>query len=266
MLNNEVLLAHIYRYAEFLPSCSVDTKKEFYKKGCEIFKRNKMEDHAIYCRNNMLVEQFYTNHVLPAEFRDLQTEAVNNVPWMVGLSYIYNNVGLAYLYCGQATEAVSYFDHGISYAKNQNRIVQKLALESNRMIAESYSFNDIEEKRIRLLMRQLFDGMGTKMLPFLAADYALNILAVTYRQDKTLGYELIRTHPINELINEAFKRNLMCASERILQMQYLASKYNNAFPLLEICNIPKITNIASGKRKEFILRYGFNPCEFNTWM
>jgi len=265
-LENEILLAQICRYAEFLPNCSIHTKKELYMKGCEIFKRNNMEDHAIYCKNNMLVEQFYTDQVFPEEFKNLQIEAVNNVPGMVGLSHIYNNVGIAYLYCGQATEAVDFFDHGLDYAMHQDRIVQKLALESNKMIAECYSFNNVEENRIRFLMRQVFDGMGIKKLPFLAADYVLNILAVAYRQNQRLGYELIKTHPIKELINESFKRNLMCASERILQIQYLASHYKGSFSLLEACDIPRITNIASGKRREFILRYGLNPFDFNTWM
>jgi hypothetical protein len=265
-LDNEILLAQIYRYAEFLPNCSTHTKKELYTKGCEIFKRNGMEDHAIYCKNNMLVEQFYTDHVDPEEFRDMQIEAINNVPGMVGLSHIHNNVGIAYLYCGQATEAVDFFDRGLDYAVYQDRIVQKLALESNKMIAQSYSFNNIEEKDIRFLMRQIFDGMGIKKLPFLAADYVLNVLAVAYRQNQRFGYDLIKTHPIKELINESFKRNLMCASERILQIQYLESQYKDAFPLLEACDIPKITNIASGKRREFILRYGLNPFEFNTWL
>jgi len=265
-LGNEVLLAHVYRYAELIPNYSVDTRIELYKKGYQIFKKNNMEDHAIYCMNNRLVEQFYTDHVSPEEFKDLQTEAVNNVPGMVGLSHIYNNVGIAFLYCGQAAEAVNYFDHGLDYAKNQDRIVQKLALESNKMIAESYSFNTIEEKRIRFLMRQIFDGMGTKKLPFLTADYVLNILAVAYRQDKKLGYELIKTHPVSELVNQSFRRNRQCASERILHMQYLASHYNDAFLVLEECGIPKITNIASGKRRDFILQYGYNPIDFNTWL
>jgi hypothetical protein len=46
----------------------------------------------------------------------------------------------------------------------------------------------------------------------------------------------------------------------------ISSKYNDFFPLLEYCIIPKISDISSGKRREFILRYGFNPCDFNTWM
>ncbi|MDR2942625.1 MAG: hypothetical protein LBV17_08560 [Treponema sp.] len=265
-LNNEVLLAQVYRYAELIPNCSANTRNELYEKGYQVFKKNDMEDHAIYCINNKLVEQFYTDHVYPEEFKDLQIEAVNNVPGMVGLSHIYNNVGIAYLYCGQATEAVNFFNHGLDYAKNHDRIVQKLALESNKMIAESYSYNTVEEKRIRSLMRQIFDSMGIKKLPFLTADYVLNILAVAYQQDLRLGYELIKTHPISELVNESFRRNLMCASERILQMQYLASHYNDSFPLLEVCNIPKITNIASGKRRDFILQYGYNPFDFNTWL
>jgi len=265
-LNNEVLLAQVYRYAYFIPDCSIDTQKDFYKKGYEIFKRNSMEDHAIYCKNNMLIEQFYTDHVFPEEFREMQIEAVNNIPGMVGLSHIYNNVGVAYLYCGRAAEAVDFFDHGLNYAMTQDRIVQKLALESNKMIAECYSFNIVEEKRIRFLLRQIFDSMGLEKLPFLAADYTLNVLAVAYKQNPRLGYDLIKTHPIDKLINESFKRNLLCASERILHLQYFSSHYKDLFPLLEICKIPKIDDIASGKRRQFIIQYGINPFDFNTWL
>ena len=265
-LNNDILLAHVYRYAEFLPNCSVDAKKEFFLKGYEIFRQNSMEDHAIYCKNNMLVEQFYTDRVLPEEFREMQTEALNNVPGMIGLSHIFNNTGVAYLYCGRPSEASDYFTRGLGYAVYQDRIVQRFALESNKMIAESYSFALVEETRIRALVRQIFDGMGIRKLPFLTADYILNILAVAYRQNPRFGLELIETHPIDTLINESFRHNLMCASERILHLQYLASHHTYTFPLLEICNIPEITNTACGKRKEFILKYGYNPFEFNTWL
>ncbi len=265
-LNNEILLAQVYKCADLLPNCSVAERLSLYETAYNIFKRNNMEDHAIYCKNNMLIEQFYTDNVTTAEFKDLQVEAVNNVPGMVGLTHIFNNVGVAYLYCGQPTEAIELFNRGLEYAKVQNRVVQKFALESNKMIAESYSYNAIDENRIRLLMRQIFDGMGIKNLPFLSADYVLNILSVAFHQSEQLGKELISTYPIKELINESFCHNLLCASERILQMQYLAAHYSNSFPLLSICNIPKIVNIAQGKRKDFIIRYGFNPFDFSTWM
>lgn len=266
LLNNEILLAQVYKCADLLPDCSQSEKLDMYNKAYAIFKNNNMEDHAIYTKNNMLIEQFYTNNVSTDEFQNLSTEAINNVPGMVGLTHIFNNVGVAYLYCGRATEAIEIFDKGLQYAKYQNRIVQQLALESNKLIAESYSFCMIDENRIRLLMRQIFDAMGTSRLPFLSADYMLNILAVAYRQNASFGLELCDTYPVDKLINASFERNLLCASYRILQMQYLAAHYGNKFPLLYRCNIPKIVDMSKGKRKEFILKYGYNLFDFSTWM
>ncbi len=265
-LNNDILLAQVYKCADLLPNCSQTEKMSLYGQAYNIFKNNNMEDHAIYCKNNMLIEQFYSDSVSTEEFKDLSVEAINNVPGMVGLTHIFNNVGVAYLYCGRPTEAIEIFNRGLEYAKYQNRIVQKLALESNKLIAESYSFQTIDENRIRLLIRQIFDAMGIRKLPFLSADYLLNILSVAYHQNPNFGMELIYEYPIKELINESFRRNLLCASERILQMQYLAANYGKKFPLLHMCSIPSIPNAARGKRKEFIVKYGFNPFDFSTWM
>lgn len=265
-LNNDILLAQVYKCADLIPGCSQTEKLELYDKAYNIFKSNNMEDHAIYCRNNMLIEQFYSDSVFVEDFKDMSIEAINNVPGMVGLTHIFNNVGVAFLYCGLAAEAIDIFNRGLEYARFQNRTVQKLALESNKLIAESYSFNIIDENRIRFLIRQIFDGMGTKRLPFLSADYLLNILSVAYHQNVSLGYELINTYPIVELINESFKRNLLCASERILLLQYLSTHYGEKCPLIHICKIPKIPNTARGKRMEFILKYGYNPFDFSTWM
>ncbi len=266
VLNNEILLAQVYKCADLIPNCSLVEKISLYDKAYDIFKRNNMEDHAIYTKNNMLIEQFYTDKVSTEEFKNLSVEAINNVPGMVGLTHIFNNVGVSYLYCGRPTEAIEIFNRGLEYAKYQNRIVQKLALESNKMIAESYSFCLIDENRIRLLMRQLFDSMGVDRLPFLSADYMLNILAIAYRQNATFGLELVNSFPIEKLINASFERNLLCASYRVLQMQYLAANYGDKFPLLNTCKIPQIQDTARGKRKEFILKYGYNLFDFSTWM
>lgn len=267
-LENDILLGHVYRYAEFLPNCSENEKMDLYDKGYQIFKNNNMLDHAIYCRNNKLIHQFYSPDVFPEKFRELQEEAVNSVPGMVGLSHIYNNVGVAYLYSGDAPTAISYFKHGLDYAKFQDRIVQKLALKSNEMIARSYSFDVINEQEYYLLLRQIFDGMGLKRLPFLSADYALNVLSVAYRQNVKLGAELIGHFPFKELINRAFATNAMGSGERLLQLQYLAAHYGEAFPLLEQCSIPpkNYLTVPCGKKKEFILRYGYSPFEFDTWL
>lgn len=263
-LNNEILNAQIYKCADFLPDCSYDERMHLYEEGYKIFKRNNMDDQAIYCKNNMLIEQFYSDKVYPSEFNDLLSEAVNNVPGMVGLTHIFNNVGVAYLYSGQSDIAIDIFNKGIDHAVYQNRMLQKLALESNKMIAESYSFSIIEEKRIRLFFRQLFDSMGTNRLPFLTADFALNVLSVSLRQNDYVAEEIINDFPVVELINNSFI-NSLCISERILMLQYMTAKYSSV-NLMNLCNIPKINIEAFGKRKEFILRYGFNPFEFSTWM
>ena len=265
-LNNEILLAQVYKCADLISNCSQTEKMCLYEKAHKIFKKNCMEDHAIYAKNNMLIEQFYTDKISVEEFQDLSAEAINNVPGMVGLTHIFNNVGVAYLYCGRPTEAIEVFNHGLEYAKFQNRIVQKLALESNKLIAESYSFCRIDENRIRLLLRQLFDSMGIKKLPFLSADYLLNILSVAYRQNTFFGQELVNAFPVEKLINASFSRNLLCASYRVLQMQYLAATYGDKFPLLNTCNIPAIPDSTTGKRKDFILKYGYNLFDFSTWM
>lgn len=265
-LNHEILLAHIYRYAEFLPNCSTQEKIELYDIGYQIFQKYSMEDHAIYCKNNKLVEQFYTDYVRTDEFKDMQVEAINNVPGMVGLSHIYNNVGVAYLYNAQVDNAIEYFDKGLEYARNQDRIVQNLALESNKMIAESYSYCNVGENRIRFLMHRIFDGLGLKRLPFLAADYALNVLAVAYRQNVTFAEELINTFPLDILMQKSYDTSNINAGERLLQMQYLDIHYGIHFPLLSKCRIPTNLNSTGGKRKDFILCHGLNPFDFETWL
>lgn len=263
-LNNEILNAQIYKCADFLPNCSFNEKMHLYEEGYKIFKRNNMDDQAIYCRNNMLIEQFYSDKVYPNEFNDLLSEALNNVPGMVGLTHIYNNVGVAYLYSGQSDIAIDIFSSGIDRAIYQNRMLQKLALESNKMLAESYSFSVIDEKRIRFFFRQLFDSMGVNRLPFLTADFALNVLSVSLKQNVNLAIEILNDFPVFKLINNSFC-NSLCISERILMIKFLSSKYPS-IKLLELCNIPNIAIEAYGKRKEFILKYGFNPFEFSTWM
>ena len=265
-LKNDLLLAQVYRYAEFIPDCSRNDRLDMYEKGINIFYKHSMEDHALYCKNNMLIEQFYTNTIHPEQFKEMQIEAVNNVPGMIGLSHICNNVGVAYLYCGFAQNAIDYFDRGLEYAQSHSRIVQNLALESNKIIAESYSYNTISENRIRLLLQRIFDGMGLKKLPFLAADYALNVLSVAYKQKISLGKELLCQFPVAELVRNSFATNLMNASERCLQLQYLHQKYGDAFLFLEECKIPTGLKCSSGKRTEFILKYGLNPLDLEIWL
>lgn len=265
-LENELLFAQLYRYAYFLPNCSENRKKELFDEGCAIFRKNGMEDQYIYCLNNKLIQQFYTDTVTAEEFRAMQIEAVNNVPGMVAMSHIFNNVGVAYLYCGQSDSAIEFFTKGLDYAKYQGRLVQKLAIESNMIIAECYSYSTVAENRLKLLMRRIFDGMGLEKLPFLSADYVLNILAVSYKQSPLLAEELIHSFPIKKLIDSSFRGNYMGVAERVLQMQCLASHFSGFRVIMDNCAIPKLTIQAKGKRATFISQYGLSPFDFATWL
>lgn len=265
-VDNEILKAHVYRYADFLPNCTKEFKEDLYQAGYDIFKQNSMDDCAIYCKNNQLVEQFYTDRVYPSMFKDLMNEAKTTVPGLVGLSHIYNNAGVACLYGGAPDEAIDYFNDGITYAANQHRIVQKLGLKSNKMIALSYSCVTIDENEIEALLRQIVDGMGINKLPFLSADYALNVIAIAFRQKPVFAKKLINIYKIEDLINVAFATNPMGANHRLLQMQYLSKHYGEYFNLLEKCEIPRIKPQALGKRDKFIEKYGYNPFDFETWL
>ena len=79
-LNNDILLAHVYRNSFFLNQFSFSQRLQLLDEAYDIFLKNKMEDHAIYCKNNKLVRQFDTNNVSVYDFLSLQEEAVHNVP------------------------------------------------------------------------------------------------------------------------------------------------------------------------------------------
>ena len=266
IVNNDILYGLIYKYAEFIPNLNYNERQEMYQKGYSIFRKNQMEDHAIYCKNNMLVEQFYTDRVVPEQFSEMLMEAISSVPGMIGLSHIYNNTGVAYLYCGQTENAIDCFDRGIAYSKGNDRIVQNLALETNKMVAESYSYSSIDENRIRFLMRRIMDGMGLNKLPFLAADYILNILAIAFNQNIDLGKELIEDYPMNEIFQKSFMASDINSQERLWQLQYMEKKYGDSFKILNNIVIPNGIGCPSGKRKNFIDSYGLSPFDFNTWI
>lgn len=266
ILDNELLTAQLYRYAEFIPNCSRDMRIKLYNRGSDIFKKYCMEDQSLYCKNNMLIEQFYTDDVDPEAFKEMQVEAVNNVPGMAGLSHIYNNVGVAYLYCGYPEIAIDYFKRGLIHAQSKARIVQNLALETNKIIAESYSFHQVAETQLLLLMRRIFDGMGINKLPFLAADYALNVLAVAYHQRIEFGQELIQRFPIERLLKKSFEVSTINITERFLQLQYMHTRYGDKFTLLKDFKLPTSVYETSGKRKDFITRYGINPFDLEIWL
>lgn len=263
-LENDILLAHVYRNSYFLDNISLNTKLEMMERAYVIFTENQMEDHAIYCKNNKLVRQFDTERISTYDFLDLQEEAIYNVPGLVGMAHILNNTGAALLTNGLPDEAIPYFEKGLDYAHRPERIIQKIALLSNKLIAQAYCFVEIKENELKKILQLIFDNKEALNLPFLSARYALNIISVAYSKNKELGQELLRVYPVNELIRKSLLANPLGSGQLLLQIAVLKNKYGK---INELTDFSKPSNFldAKGIRKEFITKNTFNPCSFSTW-
>lgn len=263
-LDNEILLAHVYRYAHFLPQCTLSDRRELLTKAQQIFTNNKIEDNAIYCLNNNLIHDFYKDSVNVRAFRDMQQEAVNNVPGLVGMSIIYNNTGVAYLYKGEAEEAITYFTKGLEYARD--RLFQKIGLMCNRLIAKDYGFMCVEENEIRKVVNYIFDTCGTTRLPFITANNIMNVLAIALKQHPGLANDLLVHYPIKSLIKAALTPNQMGSGSLALQISILDSKYKEFRGTMSDIEIPSLLSSVSGIRLNFLQRHDYNPAISNAWL
>lgn len=262
-LDNEILLAHVYRYSHFLPHCTRKEKQDLLKTAENIFEKHNIEDHAIYCLNNSLIHQFSMDKINLRSFQLMQEKAIANVPGLVGMSYLYNNTGVAHLLTGNPVEAIEYFKKGLDYA--HDRVVQKLGLISNSLIAKAYSYQTIDEDELRMTLRLIFDGMGKSTLPFITSQYVMNVISIALQKRMALANDLLHEFPIIALIQCGLDTNIMGSGSITEQMSVLSQKYSD-FHLLDQLRLPLQRTPISGIRLEFIRRYGYNPFFFNAWL
>ena len=263
-LDNDILLAHVYRNAYFFNDISFAEKMNMMDHAYNIFSNNNMMDHAIYSKNNKLVRQFDTDSVSVYDFLTMQEEAVHNVPGLVGMSHILNNVGAALLTSGHPDQSIEFFDKGLDYAYRPERSIQKIALLSNRAIAKTYCFAHVEEKELKMILNLIFDNKEVLNLPFLSARYALNIVAIGFNQSPELGYELLQMYPVNKLIQTSLDGHRLGSGQLLLQVDTLTKKYGKIAHLADIHRGEHYLD-AMGIRKEFIVKSTYNPCSFSTW-
>lgn len=264
-LDNDILLAQVFRYAYFFRQYNLREQCEMLKKAEDIFTTNQMEDQAIYCINNRLTYQFESENINVREFKRMSEEAIYNVPGLVGMSHILSNTGVAYLMKGNPEESMTYFEKGLDYAKNQERGVQKAAIMCNRLIAKSYCYEEIKLNELTRIMNLLFDTMGFEKLPFITARLVMNVISVAFKQDENLAIELLRKYPIKSLIRKGIHNNKMGSAQLKLQMEYLDTKYN-LFDLYDSHLFSAGTDCVNGLQRDYILKYGLNPFVFCTWL
>ena len=256
---NDLLLAHVYRYSHFLYKSRDEQIAKLWEAE-EIFNAYEVEDHALYCRNNRLIHQFYSDNINMKEFRQLQQTAINNTPGLVGMCYIYNNLGVAYLYSGDPEQAIEYFHKGLDYARE--RIVQRLGLSVNILIAKTYMYEKTSEEELQKIMNYIFDSLESKEIPFISANYAVNLISIAVNQDISLARFLTEKYPVADLVCKAFSGNIMGSGSLKLQLARLNSLYDNILPV----SYPQSVSSISGFRERFIERNGLNPAIFNAWL
>ncbi len=260
-----LLVAHTYRYANLFANYSLQTKEQLLLQARSIFSEHNVEDHAIYCENNLLINQFYTDHIDVLRFREMQQEAVNNVPGLVGMSLILNNTGVAHIYSGRPDEAIDYFRKGLDYSRD--RVAQKLGLMTNIIIVKSYCMEKIDEKEFKSVLNYIFDTLGTEKLPFLAANYIANIISVALQQDAKLAKQFVHDYPIFQVLQSALSPNQLGSGSLAMMLDLLGRRYPQFGSLgFDTLNIPKQRSPISGQREKFIKNHFLNPVIFNAWL
>ena len=262
-LDNELLLAHVFRYVDFFKKMDRKRKVDCLEKAKTIFVKNKVEDHAIYCENNKLIQQFYSPKIKTRDFKKMHEEAIHNVPGLVGMSIICNNTGVSYLYTGNPESAVEYFDKGMDYAEDHP--IQYFGLKCNKLIALDYGLNDIEEKVIRRTISEIIDNFGIESFSFITANYLLNLLAIVLRQIPKSYRSIVNDYPIFEIINNAIKINQLGSGSLTTQLSALSLHYNQ-FSVDKIAKLRSPNSQISGIREMFIKSNSYNPTIFNAWL
>ncbi len=262
-LDNELLLAHVYRLGFLFQGWSIEKKKDSLIDASIIFRNNGIEDHSIYALNNRYIFDFYNDKVNINNYTELVNRASKNVPGLVGMSIVYNNAGVACLYSTDFENAISYFSRGLDFT--HGRIVQKLGLMSNLLIAKDYSLCKIDDKDIQIAFKMTIDTFEISNLDFIAINYLFNILIIAHKHNVSLKEELFESNKdmILRILKKALKPGQMGTGSLVEQLTYIDS--NKILALGEL-QIPTKRSSINGVRLRFVQKYGYNPIIFNAWL
>lgn len=261
-LDNDILRAHVLRYSNFFNDVSFNNKIQMLEEASQIFERHNIEDHAIYCTNNYLINQFYTDHIDLKAFHCMQEKAVYNVPGLVGMSYIFNNTGVAFMYNHHYDEAIELFYKGLAYAKY--RPMQKFGLLNNILIAKHCNMDNIDNNEIHRFIGNVFDLYGCDNSPFLTANFVANAVSIAAQKDYSLAKDLINCFPVVKLFQNALSCGQFGTGSLSMHLSLLQNKYNSLLPLE--FKFPNKSTPISGIRMRFLKDRMLHPTIFNAWL
>lgn len=257
-LNCEILQAHVHRYSFFMSGSTFESRDPLLSSARDIFQRNNMEDHSVYCENNRLMRYFYCNEMSALSFEELFERAASDVPGLVGMPILLNNTGAALIYEGRYEDAIKYLQKGLRrFPQSDHRI----GLISNILIAKRRLGEKVPEQEIREVIS------AAQCLPpelhFMTAHFVLNSLAVA-QQQRELIEEFVEDSGIFHMISSALQPKFPGHSSLSNQLDYLVNKDSkfDSFAQGRRAEHP----VSPGRRGRFIKATGMNPTILNAWL
>lgn len=260
-INIELINAFVWRYAGFNPTLNTESKNELLHQSVSIFEHNHILDQAVYCSNNLLFSQFYNNSINITDFNRLNEKAINDVPGLVGMSYVYNNVGVANLYYGNPEEAIQKFKIGQSYAKE--RPFQLYGLKTNELIASSFLGIKSDEEELLKTVKCMDQALGTHDTVFLTANYMANIIAIAANDNVSLANKVIEDFSLNALFDKALNPNMFGFQSLYHQLNMIKEKYPRVRLKIRKMNVAALLN---NQRTAYMKKNLQHPTIYNTWL
>lgn len=252
---NEILVAHTYRYAHFIPNKGKNDQIALLRKAQDIFDRKSMMDHSIYCENNRLLSYFYNEEISLSSFDEMLARAQSNVPGLVGMSTILNNVGVAHLYHSQLTDAIECFEKGLRHHPDPTK---ELGLRANLLTAKARAGQKEDEIAIRNLVEHAVIHFGPGPFAFLGANNLINILKTCPLE---FARDLVSSYPIHQTIVDALSDSL--GSSSLTAQVQANARFLDILGLKLDGVLPSRTG--QGIRQKFVEVTGYNPAIYNVW-
>ena len=257
-LSSEILQAHVDRYSYFIRGTTHESRDPLLRSAEEVFRRNNMEDHSVYCENNRLMRYFYCDEMSALSYAELVNRAAENVPGLVGMPILLNNTGAALIYEGCYEDAVRYLKRGLRHFPQQDH---RIGLMSNLLIAKQRAGDGIDERDVRNVIDSAL--CLPPDLHFLSAHFILNGLAAV-REQPDLLKEFTENPEVSRSIQSALTPQCPGHSSLSDQLNYLADK-NDRFQALAGSAQGRFKT-SPGRRGRFIKTTGMNPTILNAWL
>lgn len=143
-------------------------------------------------------------------------------------------------------------------------MVQKIGLQSNMLITKACAYEKIEDKEIRIVLDAVLANFSKEYLPFIAANYIMNLLAIALQQHYELGKMILQNAKAQSILSSALVDNTLGSGSLTQQI----IKIQSFFPEIDFSIFPMPHHVSpiSGVRAEFILERGYNSAIFNAWL